>query len=242
MKTQKHYFTIFLLMTFINFGHAQGLEDFFAKTDKFFNTFVIKDNVDYDLLKSNPEQLDNVLNIAADVDLGNVSLNNYKAFWVNCYNLLVIKGILDKYPVKTVLDIDGFFTTATYKVAKEYITLKNIEKQKLKLFLKDPFLNFVLVCGANGCPPLIDRAYLPESIDNQLLDQTAKSINNPKFIRIDEKNKIIEVSEIFDWYKEDFVDKEGKIIDFINKFRTNKIDNDYKVSYYKYNWSLNKKK
>ena len=221
-------------------SQAQSLESFFSKSDKFFNTFVINDNVDYDLLQSNPAPLYEILNIGAEVDLGNTSLNNYKAFWVNSYNLLVIKGILDSYPVKTVLDIDGFFTTKTYKVAQEFITLKNIEKQKLKLFLKDPFLNFVLVCGAHGCPPLIDRAYLPESIDNQLLDQTAKSINNPKFIRIDEKTKTVQVSEIFSWYKEDFVDKEGKIIDFINKFRTDKINDDYKISYYKYNWSLNK--
>ncbi|MBC7643229.1 MAG: DUF547 domain-containing protein [Flavobacterium sp.] len=239
MKIKLLAITFFLLL--INNSMAQTLEEFFKKSDRFFQTFVINDNVDYDLLLSNTQQLDEVLNIGAEVDLGNTSLNNYKAFWINSYNLLVIKGILDKYPVKTVQDINGFFTT-TYRVAKEYITLKNIEKQKLKLFLKDPFLNFVLVCGANGCPPLIDHAYLPESIDNQLLEQTAKSINNSNFIRIDEDKKMIEVSEIFDWYKEDFVNKEGKIIDFINKFRTNKIDSGYKVAYYKYNWSLNKKR
>ena len=238
MKINLLAITFFLLI--VNTSTAQTLDEFFNKSDCFFQTFVIKDNVDYDLLSSNTQQLDEVLNIGAEVDLGNTSLNNYKAFWINSYNLLVIKGILDKYPVKTVQNINGFFTT-TYRVAKEYITLKNIEKQKLKLFLKDPFLNFVLVCGANGCPPLIDHAYLPESIDNQLLEQTAKSINNTNFIRIDEEKKMIEVSEIFDWYKEDFINKEGKIIDFINKFRTNKIDSDYKVAYYKYNWSLNKK-
>lgn len=241
MKINLKYFIVAFIIFASNFSNAQSLDTFFEKSDNFFQTFVINNNVDYDLLYENQEPLNEILRIASVADLSNTSLNNYKAFWINSYNLLVIKGILDKYPVKTVLDINGFFTS-TYKVANEFITLKNIEKQKLKLFLKDPFLNFVLVCGANGCPPLIDRAYMPESIDNQLLDQTVKSINNINFIRVNPVTKTVEVSEIFDWYKEDFIDKEGKIIDFINKFRTDKIDPQYKISYYKYNWSLNKKR
>ena len=240
MKINTKLIAILLFAININISNAQSINDFFLKSDKFFQTFVINDYVDYDLLSANPEQLKDVLKIASTIDLGNISLNDYKAFWINSYNLLVIKGILDKYPVNTVLDIRGFFLT-TYKIANEDITLKNIENKKLKLFLKDPFLNFVLVCGANGCPPLIDHAYLPESIDNQLLDQVVKSINNDNFIRVNTTDKTIQVSEIFDWYKEDFVDKEGKIINFINKYRNDKIDPDFKVSYYKYNWSLNKK-
>lgn len=44
-----------------------------------------------------------------------------------------------------------------------YIIIKNIEK--LQLFLKDHFLNFVMVCGTNGYIYLIDHAYFPKNID-----------------------------------------------------------------------------
>ena len=54
--------------------------------------------------------------------------------------------------------------------------------------------------------------------------------------------KTIQVSEIFDWYKEDFLDKNGRIIDFINKYRADKIDDTYKIEFYKYDWTLNSAK
>ena len=135
MKINTKLIAILLFAININISNAQSINDFFLKSDKFFQTFVINDYVDYDLLSANPEQLKDVLKIASTIDLGNISLNDYKAFWINSYNLLVIKGILDKYPVNTVLDIRGFFLT-TYKIANEDITLKNIENKKLKLFLK----------------------------------------------------------------------------------------------------------
>jgi hypothetical protein len=80
------------------------------------------------------------------------------------------------------------------------------------------------------------------TIDKQLMEQTMKSINNPNFIRVNTTTKVVEVSEIFDWYKEDFVSNEGRIMDFINKYRDAKIDESYKIVFYKYDWSLNNKK
>ncbi|WP_348647892.1 DUF547 domain-containing protein [Arenibacter sp. F20364] len=40
--------------------------------------------------------------------------NVYQAFWINTYNLLVIKGIVDHYPVKSPLDVPSFFYKSTY--------------------------------------------------------------------------------------------------------------------------------
>ncbi len=239
MKNLKKIQLTFLLFLFSIFAKAATIETFFEKSDKFFNTFVINNKVDYLLIKNNPEQLDEVLQIAATMDISTLDINSYKAFWINTYNLLVIKGIVNKYPMKSVQEIKGFFDNTTYTVANQDMTLKIIEKNMLRKVLKDPFLNFVLVCAANGCPPLINKAYQPEYIDQQLEDQTKISINNSKFIRINKDTKTVEVSEIFDWYKEDFLDKNGRIIDFINKYRADKIDETYKIEFYKYDWTLN---
>jgi hypothetical protein len=241
MTNNKKLFVSILLVLVSFTSKAESLEVFFAKSDTFFNTYVINDKVDYASLKSNSKLLDEVLLIAANMDLTNSTFNNYKAFWINTYNLLVIKGIVNKYPMKSVQEVKGFFDNNIYKVANQELTLKIIEKNILKLAIKDPFLNFVLVCGSNGCPPLINRAYMPYLIDKQLLDQTKKSINNPNFIKVNSTTKVVEVSEIFDWYKEDFVSNEGRIIDFINKYRDVKIDETYKIVFYKYDWSLNTK-
>jgi Protein of unknown function, DUF547 len=242
MTNNKKLLVSILIMLITISSKAESIDVFFAKSDAFFKTYVIGDKVDYVTLKSNSKPLDDVLLIASNIDLSNTNINIYKAFWINTYNLLVIKGIVNKYPMKSVQDVKGFFDNATYKVANQELNLKNIEKNMLKLAIKDPFLNFVLVCGSNGCPPLINKAYLPDSIDKQLMEQTMKSINNPNFIRVNTTTKVVEVSEIFDWYKEDFVSNEGRIMDFINKYRDAKIDESYKIVFYKYDWSLNNKK
>jgi hypothetical protein len=51
----------------------------------------------------------------------------------------------------------------------------------------------------------------------------------------------VKVSEIFKWYREDFV-KDGKSeIDFLNTYRKEKIMPNSKLSYYTYDWRLNGK-
>lgn len=73
----------------------------------------------------------------------------------------------------------------------------------------------MLVCGAIGCPPIINAAYKPETLENQLQQQTKKALNNPNFIKVE--GKTVLVSEIFKWYKEDFVKKgKPKLISSIN--------------------------
>lgn len=238
INLKKILLTSFLLFTTI-YSKSATIESFFEKSDKFFSVYIVDGRVEYESLKYNSDLLNETLTIAATMDINTLDLNSYKAFWINTYNLLVIKGILNNYPMKSVQEIKGFFDNKSYQVANQDMTLKFIEKNMLRKVLKEPLLNFVLVCAANGCPPLINKAYMPEYIDEQLDNQTKISINNPNFIRINEKTKTIEVSEIFDWYKDDFLDNNGRIIDFINKYRKVKIDVNYKVSYYKYDWSLN---
>ncbi len=218
------------------------IDVFFKKSDLFFKSFVTDSKVDYLALNSDATLLNETLQIAAKIDVKQLDQNTYKAFWINTYNLLVIKGIVDNYPVKSVQDIKGFFDKKSFDVAQQRMSLKKIEETMIKKVLKDPFLNFVLVCASNGCPPLINKAYLPETIDKQLEEQTRISINNPSFIRINNETKTIEVSEMFEWYREDFVNNEYKVITFLNKYRTNKIDENWSVEYYKYDWTLNSKK
>ena len=221
------------------FAKVVTVETYFEKADNFFKNYVTDGRVEYESLKFNSDSLNETLKMAAVMDISTLNLNQYKAFWINTYNLLVIKGILNEYPMKSVQDIKGFFDNKSYLVAGQDMTLKFIEKNMLRKVMKDPLLNFVLVCAANGCPPLINRAYMPEYIDDQLTNQAKISINNPNFIRINEKNKTVEVSEIFDWYKDDFLDNNARIIDFINKYRKDKIDETFVVSFYKYDWGLN---
>ena len=217
---------------------AQDLTSFFSKADSFFATHVRNGKVDYDNIYNNQEKLNELLTIAKGVSIVDSDVNNYQAFWINAYNISVIKGIVDNYPTKSPLDNPGFFDKTRYSLSDKQITLNDIEHKLLRVKFKDARFHFVLVCGAIGCPPLIDKAYLPSTLDAQLEQQTKLAINGD-FLKVNTKNKRVEASEILKWYKEDFTKNGTNEIDFINKYRTKKVSENSKISYFTYNWSLN---
>ena len=202
---------------------------------------VSNSKVDQHFIKASPTDINEILEIASKIDLSKESENNTKAFWINAYNVALIKLIINKYPVKSPLDIAGLFDKTTTTLAGKKITLNDIENKMLREKYNDARIHFVLVCGANGCPPIINKAYMPSTLEAQLETQTTLAINNPNFIKVNTKSKKVEFSQIFEWYKADFISKGKNEIDFINKYLTTKVDTKYKVSYYTYDWTLNKK-
>ena len=150
---------------------------------------------------------------------------------------MVIDGIVKNYPIKSPLDKPGFFDKNKNEIGATHITLNDIENKLLrKNFPKDPRFHFVLVCGGLGCPPIINAAYLPSTLDAQLEKQTKLALNDNRFIRIN-KNKVA-ISQIFEWYKSDF-EHDGKVMDFINKYRSEQLPENAKISFYPYDWTLN---
>ncbi|MFT6759517.1 MAG: hypothetical protein ACJATS_000686, partial [Psychroserpens sp.] len=69
--------------------------------------------VDYKTVKANPEQLNAILKQIANAP--QYKSETEKAFLINAYNVFVIKGVVDHYPVEGPLKIDGFFDKKTFK-------------------------------------------------------------------------------------------------------------------------------
>ena len=231
---------IVILIALISFeGISQDLNTFFSKADAFFKANVSNGRVAYSKIHAAPSQLNDLLGLAEGISVSKSDANNYQAFWINAYNLSVIKGIIDNYPTNSPLDNAGFFDKTKHSLGGKNITLNDIEHKLLRGQFNDARFHFVLVCGAVGCPPLINKAYLPSTLNAQLEAQTKKAINGD-FIRVNTKKKRVEVSQIMEWYKGDFKMNGMTEIDFINKYRTEKLEGKYKLSYFPYNWKVNK--
>ena len=218
---------------------SQNAYAFFDKANAFFKTNVSQGKVAYDKIYKNPASLNEILELARTITVSKNDKNIYQAFWINAYNLSVIKGIIDNYPTNSPLDNAGFFDKTTHALGGKNITLNDIEHKLLRAQFNDARFHFVLVCGAVGCPPLINKAYLPNTLDNQLEAQTKLAING-SFIKINSKKKCVQVSQIMEWYKGDFTMNGTSEIDFINKYLAKKLEGKYKLSYFPYNWNLNK--
>jgi hypothetical protein len=193
--------------------------------------------VDYKTVKANPEQLNAILKQIANAP--QYKSETEKAFLINAYNVFVIKGVVDHYPVEGPLKIDGFFDKKTFKFRGKQVTLNDVEKGMLYKAFPDARLHFALVCAAIGCPKLASYAYSADKLEAELDEQTKAVINDPTFIRLDGPNA--KLSEIFDWYAADFGGKE-EVIPFIQKHLLKKIKLNPKYSFYEYDWSLNELK
>ena len=240
MKTTT-LFTVLLFSLSFHTGTAQELSEYFSKSDSFLKSFVKNGRVDYKGVKANPNQLNEILELGKALAVSKDDSANYQAFWINGYNLHVIKGIVDNYPVTSPLDINGFFDKTKRSIGGKQITLNDIENELLRgNFPSEARFHFVLVCAGLGCPPIINSAYVPEKLESQLQTQTELALNNANFIK--EKGKKVLLSQIFEWYKGDFTQNGKSEIDFVNQYRKEKLSPNSKTGYYPYDWTLNETK
>lgn len=230
----------FVAVSLILAGTSARAADFFSLADQFFSKHVLEGKVAYASIKADPQDLNKLLETIAAFDLNSVDDNTKKAFMINAYNVLAIKGIIDKYPVKSPMRIGNFFDKKAYTVAGQKMSLNQLEKEKLYPFAKDPRLHFVLVCAALSCPKLADFAYTPEKLEQQIESVTKETLNDADFIRV--KGNKVQLSEIFNWYATDFKKSGKSTIEYINQYRSSKLPVSGKTSFYTYDWTLNDQK
>lgn len=222
------------------FSMAQA--SFFTDADAFFKKHVTNGRVDYAAIKADPAELLDLVKQIGSYSLSGKSAADEKAFYINAYNVLMVASVVEKYPISKPTDVPGVFDSKKHTVAGSSLTLSDIENKKLRPKYKDARLHFALVCGAVSCPKLPSYAFMPAKLESQLDARTKLAMNDPTFIKVKTSDNKVLVSEIFTWYKEDFDREASSVIEYINKFRTQPIPADYKVSKYTYNWALNVKK
>ena len=167
------------------------------------------------------------------------------AFLLNAYNAYTLKLITDRYPLKSIKDIGGWFSgpwdQPVVKLFGETITLNTVEHKILRKDYSEPRIHFALVCAAKGCPPLRGEAYVAARLNGQLDDQAKLFLANPAKNRVDVANHTVYLSPIFKWYGSDFEKKSGSVLTALKPYWPGKAvaTDDFKIRYTDYDWSLN---
>lgn len=209
---------------------------FFTEVDALLKSVVQDGHIDYASLARDDRLPDLMLQIQT-AETQALTANQSKAFFINAYNLTVMDAVLQNYPLSSVQKITGFFDRMERKVANETLTLNELEKKYLLEAYNDPRLHFVLVCGAKGCPPIINEVYSPEKLEDQLDVQTRKALNDPDFIKVTADG--VSINQIFEWYPQDFGGSKRSMLEFINTYRIEPLDETARLNYYGYDWRLN---
>ncbi|MBW1297331.1 DUF547 domain-containing protein [Aquimarina litoralis] len=159
------------------------------------------------------------------------------AYWLNVYNATVMKMIIDEYPITSINQLEDPWKRKAFKSNNIRYSLDDIEHKILRKF-GDPRIHFLLNCGSMSSPRLWNRAYTSSNIEYALEDRTREFINDPQRNQIN--SQTVRISQLFEWYEDDFLSNNMDVIDFINEYSTITIDKNMKKKYVTYDWNLNK--
>lgn len=228
---------IFLLLTLPSISFAQLQDDIFVQADRFLKKYVINGQLKYVDIHKNKKEIDNLTSRIAKINYESFYPNLKKTYLINIYNLLVIKTVSDKYPIITPNEVKGFFTEIKHNINGKNLTLEQLEKEVIFKQFTDPRIHFALIKAANGSPALPNFSFNPQKIDDELDAQCKKALNDPRYIRLGDRNVML--PQIFEWNQADFNEKGQTFIKFINTYRENKISEDWAVGFYPFDWTLN---
>lgn len=179
------------------------------------------------------------------------------AFLINAYNSFTLESIIDQKPLKaSIRDIPGVWRVRRFQVAGQSKTLDDIEHNTLRPVFQDPRVHAALNCTAISCPVLRQEPYTAEKLDAQLEEQVRRWLASPYGVQIDRAANQVRISQIFDWFGEDWIakygvdegfvgnDKQRATLNFISQYasdadRAYLQQGDYNLSYLDYDWTLN---
>ena len=204
---------------------------------------VTEGDVDYSQWENNP-RFDALVEQIGTTDTVQMNRQQKLVFLINAYNILAARGILDGSSPDSLLGRYVYFKRDKYLVSGKRITLHALEHELIRP-LKEPRIHFAIVCASQSCPILQSEAYTLRQLDQQLDAAAMGFINDRKRNQFDASSRRAELSSIFKWFEEDFVEAAGSLQAYLGPMVDNKAVADlleqeaFKVSYRPYDWSLN---
>jgi len=224
--------------------------------DRFLKSYVNTDDTDgihrvryVSVSPQDRQQLEAYVSMLQQVPVTSLNRGEQQAYWINLYNALTVKVILEHYPVRSIRDIDispGWFADGPWgakllKIEGENVSLDDIEHRILRPIWKDNRVHYAVNCASLGCPNLQPEAFSPENME-RLLEQGARQyVNHERGAHI-EKGKLT-LSSIYKWFQVDFGGSKEGVITHLLQYADKPMAESLKgfkgkISYH-YDWALN---
>ncbi len=190
--------------------------------------------------------LDNYLEILEETDPARLDRDEQMAFWINLYNALTVRVILDSYPVASIRDISlpqsrrGPWKSPLISITGTMLSLDDIEHGILRPIWSDPRIHYAVNCASIGCPNLASVPFTGKSLEMMLDDAARGYINHPRGVSRNGRRLVL--SSIFNWYSEDFGNSDEvkeHLLSFADKNTAVMISTSSGSLRYDYDWNLN---
>jgi hypothetical protein len=155
-----------------------------------------------------------------------LSRDDQLAYYLNAYNALTLFNVINRWPIDSVI---------TDKVSFFVLTLYNLENGLVRPTFQDPRVHFALNCASTGCPHLPQQPFRGLALQAQLQQEAIKFVHQTRNVEV--VGNAVVLSNIFDWYKEDFGDDPVTYIRSLAPDLNLPAGDRYEVR--SYDWSVN---
>ncbi len=181
--------------------------------DLILDTYVRDGFVYYRALRGERRRLDEYIRSIAATDVDKLTRNEQMAFWLNAYNTVVLRTVIDNYPAPrrstayppgSIRQTPGAFERLPHRLAGRMLTLDQIEQTILPMF-GDPRLYFALGRGAVGGGRLRSESFAADTVEKQLAEAASECVTRAECIHVDAATNKLMTSAIFSWHEKEFV-------------------------------------
>jgi hypothetical protein len=141
------------------------------------------------------------------------------AYWINLYNALVVRLVVEHYPIASIRDVGagpgapGPWRQELVRIEGIPLSLHDIADRILRPIWRDPRVHYALSCGAVGCPNLQPEPFEPDRLEQQLSEAALAYVNHSRCIRIEGDQ--LGLSSMYRWYRDDFGGTDRDVINHL---------------------------
>jgi hypothetical protein len=194
----------------------------------------------------------------AEAEFRGWSKQQQMAFLINAYNAFTVELVLANYPVKSIKDIgsdlfNNRWKKKFFRLLGQEMSLDQVEHEMLRKpgAYNEPRVHFAVNCASIGCPMLREEAYTAAALEAQLEEQAVRFLSDRSRNRTSGQGRL-EVSKIFDWFKEDwssgyqgirsreqYFAKYAKLLTDNPELQKLVAEGKAPISHLEYDWTLN---
>jgi hypothetical protein len=189
--------------------------------------------------------LDRYVRFVADTPLESFEGRSARlAHMINAYNALSMFNVIESGIPATHAGLNKvrFFVNRKLVVGGQTLSLYAFENDVIRPFTRsigEPRVHFALNCSALACPMLPRTPFYAATLDAELEREARAFFARPENFRIDAAARSVWLSEILNFYPEDFVPAHGRtLVDFANRYAPQPAPLDWSVRFTPYDWTV----
>ena len=201
--------------------------------------------VDFAALATRRADLDAFVRHVADTPLDTLPDGPQRlAHMINAYNALSMFNVIESGIPTTHAGWNKvrFFVLRKLEIGGQKLSLYQFENEVIRPYtraLNDPRVHFALNCSALSCPVLPRRPFRAAALDAELEREARAFFARPQNLRIDATTRTVWLSELMNFYPEDFVPRPAaSLIDYVNRYAPLPAPTDFALRFIPYDWTV----